>query len=88
MASWAVSGIVEADTSLVAVVGAIETQTAVDSLCWVAMAERVVALAIVAAAGPTDLADQVERPKVAVAGIEIDFLASSVVGHCLADIAT
>jgi hypothetical protein len=45
------------------------------------------------AAGPTDLADQAERPKVVVAGIEIDFLArvalaSSAVDRCLVDIVT
>ena len=45
-----------------------------------------------AAAGPTDQADQVERPKVVVAGIEIDspakVVASSVAGYCLVDTVT
>jgi len=47
-----------------------------------------VAKKVAEVAGPTDLADQVVVPKVAVAGIEIDSLASLVVDHCLADIVT
>lgn len=43
----------------------------------------------VIAAGPiADLIAQVVVPKVAVADIEIDFLASSVVGRCLVDTVT
>ena len=44
------------------------------------------------AAGPTDLADQVEHPKAVVASVEIDSparaVASLVVDHCSADIVT
>lgn len=56
------------------------------------MVEAVAVLAIEAGAGPTDLTDQVEHPRIVVAKVETDSLArvvaSSVVGYCLVDTVT